>query len=208
VQIVTKSSIFDFNKDYWSKEKMNSSSQDHYLKSSQEESKEETLEKKESLVERMIRFARAVGHFARLLAGLMLDERVDKKAKIFVGAVLAYIIAPLDFIPELFSGLFGMLDDFVLTAFALDILLNWVDPKVVKEHWFGEEDLLTTIQKGMKNAEVLMPDAILKKIEAWIGKYAEKSLVPVLSKTPTAVVEADGKKTSRRKTSRSKKSES
>ena len=76
-----------------------------------------------------------------------------------------------------------MLDDFVLSAFALNVLLNWVDPKVVKAHWFGEEDLLTTIQKGLKNAEVLMPDAIMKKIEAWIGKYMEKALVPVVSRS-------------------------
>lgn len=161
---------------------------------------------KESIVERMIKFARTVGHFARLLGGLMLDERVDKKAKIFVAAVLTYIFAPLDFIPELFGGLFGMLDDFVLSAFALNVLLNWIDPKVVKDHWFGEDDLLTTIQKGIKNAEVLMPDAIMKKIEQWIGKYAEKALVPVIPHAPSPVIEVE--KHSRKRTTRSKKSES
>jgi uncharacterized membrane protein YkvA (DUF1232 family) len=184
---------------------MNSSSEDHYLMSSHDESAEEkSVEEKESIVERMMRFGRMVGHFARLLGGLMLDERVDKKAKIFVAAVLAYILAPLDFIPELFGGLFGMLDDFVLSAFALNVLLNWVDPKVVKDHWFGEGDLLSTIQKGLKNAEVLMPDAIMKKIEAWIGRYAEKSLIPVISRSTPPVVAEEKKRT--RKSS-SKKSE-
>lgn len=187
---------------------MNSSSEEHFLKSSQEESTEAvSVDDKESIIGRMMRFGRTVGHFARLLAGLMLDHRVDKKAKFFVGAVLAYIIAPLDFIPELFGGLFGMLDDFVLSAFALNVLLNWVDPKVVKAHWFGEEDLLTTIQKGLKNAEVLMPDAIMKKIEAWIGKYMDKALVPVVSRPTSPVVETEAKKSSRKKSSNTKKSE-
>jgi uncharacterized membrane protein YkvA (DUF1232 family) len=185
---------------------MNSSSEDHFLKSSQDERVEDvTVEEKESIVQRMVRFGRTVGHFARLLAGLMLDERVDKKAKIFVAAVLAYIIAPLDFIPELFGGLFGMLDDFVLSAFALNVLLNWVDPKVVNAHWFGEGDLLNTIKKGLKNAEVLMPDAIMKKIEAWIGRYVEKSLVPVVSRSSSPVVEVEPKKRARK--TRSKKPE-
>src|SRR5262245_37845179 len=183
---------------------MDSSSENHYLSSTHEPNEEHTKLNREGLVERLVRFARTVGHFARLLGGLMVDERVDKKAKIFAAAVLAYVIAPIDFIPELFGGLFGMLDDFVLSAFALNVLLNWIDPKVVKEHWLGEEDLLVTIQKGIKNAEVLMPDAIMKKIEAWIGRHVEKALVPVVPRSTTPVVE---EKKRGRKSSRAKKTE-
>jgi uncharacterized membrane protein YkvA (DUF1232 family) len=133
----------------------------------------------EPIREKLIRYARTVTHFARLLFGLMLDNRVDKKVKIFAGAVLAYILAPVDFIPEIFSGLFGMLDDFVLSAFALNVLLNWVDPAIVRSHWRGENDLLETVQKGMKNAEILVPEAIVKKIQLWIGRHVEKAIVPV-----------------------------
>lgn len=133
----------------------------------------------EPLRDRLIRYARTVAHFARLLIGLMLDPRVDRKVKIFVGSVLAYIFAPIDFIPELFSGLFGMLDDFVLSAFAINVILNWVDPAIVRSHWVGEKDLLETVQRGVKTAEVLVPEAIVKKIQAWIGRHAEKALVPV-----------------------------
>ena len=133
----------------------------------------------EPIRDRVVRYARTVTHFARLLIGLMLDSRVDRKAKIFVGAVLAYIFAPIDFIPELFSGLFGMLDDFVLSAFAINVILNWVDPAVVRSHWAGEQDLLETIQKGVKNAEVLVPEPIVKKIQMWVGRHMEKALVPV-----------------------------
>lgn len=119
---------------------------------------------------------KCVGNFARLLLGLLLDPRVDKKVKIFAGAVLAYIVSPADFIPELFTGIFGMLDDFVLSAFAVNIILNWVDPEIVRAHWHGEQDLLATVQRVMKNAEVFVPDGVLKKIEVWIGKHAGKAL--------------------------------
>jgi uncharacterized membrane protein YkvA (DUF1232 family) len=136
-------------------------------------------EEPERLQDRIWRYVKILGHFVRLLIGLMMDPRVDRKVKIFSGAVLAYIFAPIDFIPELFTGLFGMLDDFVLSAFALNIILNWVDPAIVRSHWQGEKDLLETVQKGMKNAEMLVPEPIVKKIQTWIGKHVEKALVPV-----------------------------
>ncbi|MCI0411413.1 DUF1232 domain-containing protein [bacterium] len=158
---------------------MNSSTEYEVPNSSSAGVKALTAGEPERIRERLIRYARTVMHFARLLIGLLMDSRVDKKVKIFVGAVLAYIFAPIDFIPEIFSGLFGMLDDFVLSAFALNVILNWVDPAIVRSHWVGEKDLLETVQKGMKNAEVLVPEPIVKKIQMWIGRHVEKALVPV-----------------------------
>ena len=128
------------------------------------------------MVQRALFYAVQVGHFARLLFELMMDARVDRKVKFFAGAVLAYIISPVDFIPEIFTGIFGYADDFVLSAFALNIILNWVDPEIVKEHWRGQGDLLATVQKVMQNAELLVPEGILKKIQLWIGKRAPKSV--------------------------------
>lgn len=142
-------------------------------------------EERERLKDRVWRYVRILGNFVQLLIGLMFDQRVDRKVKIFVGAVLAYVFSPVDFIPELFSGLFGMLDDFVLSAFALNVILNWVDPEVVRSHWRGEDDLLETVQKGMKTAELLVPEAIVKKIQSWIGRHAEKAVVKARKKPRT-----------------------
>jgi len=152
-----------------------------------------------SLWERAVYAAKHVGHFARLLLGLMTDDRVDRKVKVFVGAVLAYIFAPVDFIPELFSGLFGLADDFVLSAFALNVILNWVDPSIVKSHWKGDDDLLVTIQKGLKNAELLVPEAILKKIQTWIGKQTERAIVLSEAQPPAPVQQEERPKTKRKK---------
>ncbi|HSP06787.1 MAG TPA: DUF1232 domain-containing protein [Acidobacteriota bacterium] len=138
----------------------------------------------ETLKERAIRYVKELGYFVRLFFSLLLDERVDGKVKVFVASVLAYVISPVDFIPELFSGLFGMLDDFVLSAFALNVLLNWIDPEIIKSHWKGKSDLLVTVQKAMKNAELLVPDAILKKIEGWIGRHAAKAVATVVANPP------------------------
>jgi len=176
---------------------MESSSDDLSLVNSHSEEIQEQspMEQKETLLSRAIRYAKILAQFVRLLVGLMLDERVETKVKVFVGAVLAYVFAPVDFIPELFSGLFGVLDDFVLSAFALNVIVNWVNPEIVRSHWFGEKDLLSTIQKGIQNAELLVPDAILKKIEAWIGRHREKALVHM----KTAPALAKHKKTAKNK---------
>ena len=169
--------------------------------SHQEETSDQPVnEEKETIFHRTVRYARTVGHFAQLLTGLLLDPRVDKKVKIFAGAVLAYIVAPADFIPELFTGLFGMLDDFVLSTFALNVILNWVDPSVVNSHWRGEKDLLGTIQKGVQNAEMLVPDAIVKKIQQWIGKHTGQALVPVETTAPSAKKRSAGAKRSAKTT--------
>jgi uncharacterized membrane protein YkvA (DUF1232 family) len=164
-------------------------------------------EKRSWFVTRLIDAALTLRNFVYLLFGILLDDRVDKKVKIFVASVLTYIFAPLDFIPELFSGLFGIADDFVLAAFALNVLLNWIDPEIVNSHWRGKKDLLTTIQKGIKNAEILIPEAILKKIQSWIGQRAPEHAVVPVQPAPAAPVETEEPKTARKKRTRSRKSD-
>lgn len=143
------------------------------------EETEKPRRKTPRIVARLFEAVLVLRDFFLLLIGLLLDERVDRKVKIFVGSVIAYIISPIDFIPDLLGGLFGLADDFVLTAFALNVLMNWVDPEIVVSHWRGKKDLLSTVQKGIRNAEILVPEAILKKIQAWIGKRTPEGLVPV-----------------------------
>jgi uncharacterized membrane protein YkvA (DUF1232 family) len=161
------------------------------------------------IVARLFEAVLVLRDFFLLLIGLLLDERVDRKVKIFVGSVLAYILSPIDFIPDLLGGLFGMADDFVLTAFALNILMNWVDPEIVSSHWRGKKDLLSTVQKGIRNSEILVPEAILKKIQAWIGKRTPEGLVPVQPAPATAPVPESTEETTttkRKRTTRSRKS--
>jgi uncharacterized membrane protein YkvA (DUF1232 family) len=179
---------------------MNSAREEPFSENSNPEKIEEkTPMEQETLLQRVVRYSKSLTYFVQLLLGLMTDNRVDRKVKIFAGSVLAYVFAPVDFIPELFTGLFGMLDDFVLSAFALNVIINWVDPEIVRSHWRGEEDLLETIKKGIKNAELLVPDAILKKIQVWIGKHAERALVPVEAAPAVVSEEPKRRKTTRRK---------
>jgi uncharacterized membrane protein YkvA (DUF1232 family) len=172
------------------------------------EETEKPLRKTPRILARLFEAVLVLRDFFLLLIGVLLDERVDRKVKIFVGSVIAYIISPIDFIPDLLGGLFGLADDFVLTAFALNVLMNWVDPEIVTSHWRGKKDLLSTVQKGIRNSEILVPEAILKKIQAWIGKRAPEGLVPVqvAPATPPTPEQTETTPPKKKRTTRSRKS--
>jgi uncharacterized membrane protein YkvA (DUF1232 family) len=100
-----------------------------------------------------------------VLARLMLDKRVSIQSKAIAGAAVAYFITPLDLIPEVVTGAFGLLDDVVLAVYALRRILVDVDEQIVREHWSGDEDLLAVITRVIKAADELLGKKILKKLE-------------------------------------------
>jgi uncharacterized membrane protein YkvA (DUF1232 family) len=104
-----------------------------------------------------------------LVCRLAIDERVGKKKKIFVGAVIAYMIMPIDIIPDFFP-IIGQLDDLVLVILALNTLLNDLDKQIVLDNWSGHGDILQLIQTVMAQAESFLDKNILQKIKSWINK--------------------------------------
>ena len=76
-------------------------------------------------------------HYGRLLAGLVTDRRVPTLDKAFVGMALAYLILPLDFIPDYIPFL-GQVDDVYLMMLALKRLVESAGPRVLADHWTGD----------------------------------------------------------------------
>lgn len=58
--------------------------------------------------------------------------------------VVAYLLSPIDIIPDFLPGL-GQLDDLLILALALNQLLGAVPEAVLLEHWDGESDLLQLV---------------------------------------------------------------
>ena len=104
-----------------------------------------------------------------LITRLMLDPRIEGRHKVYMGAALAYVISPIDFISERRFGVVGYLDDLVIIVAALNILVNEADRAVVLEHWKGKEDLLATMQKVLGQADELLGKGRLDKILEAIG---------------------------------------
>jgi len=82
-----------------------------------------------------------------LLARLLRDPRVPLRSKIVAVAGLGYVLSPIDLVPEIFLGPFGLVDDLLVVGTALSQLLHDVHPDVVRSHWSGKGDALDAIQR-------------------------------------------------------------
>ena len=97
-------------------------------------------------------------NFVKLLTRLMRDSRVSMRRKAFIGAVLVYVISPIDLVPDFVIGI-GRLDDLVLVSLAVDHLMSGTDEEVVREHWDGTEDGLDLVRSVFGWAASIIPDS-------------------------------------------------
>lgn len=80
---------------------------------------------------------RQLPNYVRLLFGLLTDRRVAAIDKILVGAAIAYILTPLDLIPD-FIPFLGEVDDVFLLVLALQRLIANAGRSVVLQYWIGD----------------------------------------------------------------------
>lgn len=123
---------------------------------------------------KIVEYLLTLPDFFILLTRLGLDKRVTKVQKLFVAGIIGYIIMPIDLIPD-FIPIFGFVDDLVLVVYALNTMLNEIDPHIVKENWSGDGDVLELLQKITRTAEEFLDKKILKKIKRWIEKMGKNS---------------------------------
>jgi uncharacterized membrane protein YkvA (DUF1232 family) len=100
-----------------------------------------------------------------LLWRLVNDPRVNTKNKIALGGGLAYFLFPLDITPEAFFGPIGYLDDLIFGVLLLKKVLGDTDASVLREHWSGAEDILTTIEKILGSAESLIGSDLVARFK-------------------------------------------
>jgi uncharacterized membrane protein YkvA (DUF1232 family) len=86
--------------------------------------------------------------FTVLLARLLRDPRVPRRAKLVALFGIGYVLSPIDLLPALLLGPIGLLDDVVVATAALSRLINHVHPDVVRAAWPGQGDALDAIQRA------------------------------------------------------------
>ena len=97
----------------------------------------------------------------KLLTRLMRDPRVPIRRKAFIGAVLAYVVSPIDLIPDFVVGL-GRLDDIVLVSLAVDHLMQGASEQVILEHWDGSVDALDLVRSIFTWGAEILPPSVRK----------------------------------------------
>jgi uncharacterized membrane protein YkvA (DUF1232 family) len=111
------------------------------------------------------KYAGLAPQFAKLVGRLMKDPRVPARQKAILVVVGAYLVSPIDVVPDFIPGI-GMLDDLVIAAFALDQILNRVPEECVREHWDGDEDILAVVREVLDIASGRVPDWLKRRLTA------------------------------------------
>jgi uncharacterized membrane protein YkvA (DUF1232 family) len=78
-----------------------------------------------------------IPNFLRLLYGLITDSRVNGFDKLVVAGAIAYVLLPVDVIPD-FIPFLGEVDDVFLLILALQRLISNAGRAVVQAYWPGD----------------------------------------------------------------------
>jgi uncharacterized membrane protein YkvA (DUF1232 family) len=103
-----------------------------------------------------------------LLARLARDPQVPAGAKLVAASALAYVLSPLELLPELLLGPLGLIDDLLVVGAGASFLLNRVHPDLVRAHWPGQEDALE----------------LLQAVSSWAEQQLARGLVGLLGRLP------------------------
>ena len=108
--------------------------------------------------------------YLRLLGGLLTDRRVNTLDKLLVAGAMAYIVMPIDVIPD-FIPFLGEVDDLYLLLFALQRLIANTGRNVLYAHWTGPvEDLKDlNLQAAISAAAFFLPKRIRRRLRV-IGR--------------------------------------
>lgn len=87
---------------------------------------------------------RQIPDYLRLLGGLLVDRRVAIVDKLIVAGAIAYIVAPVDLIPDWIPFL-GEVDDVFLLITALQRLISNSGRRVLLDHWRGARSELSDL---------------------------------------------------------------
>ncbi|HJP85512.1 MAG TPA: YkvA family protein [Gemmatimonadaceae bacterium] len=109
-------------------------------------------------------------NFLRLLGGLMADRRVSNTDKLLVGGAIAYILLPMDFIPDYIPFL-GEIDDLFVLVLALQRLIANAPRSVLEDHWMGDPAQLRSmdLERVLVAAAFFLPRRVRRRLRT-IGR--------------------------------------
>lgn len=107
-------------------------------------------------------------NIVKLVGRLLKDPRVPRRAKITLGLAVAYVMSPIDLIPEVIPVV-GWADDVILMMFAIDSLIDRAGSEIVEEHWDGPGDLLGLVRDVVAISRNIVPKRLGQIIDRLSG---------------------------------------
>src|SRR5512140_2478235 len=81
---------------------------------------------------------RIIPDLARLVRALMADPATPRSAKLALVGLLAYLLTPIDLVPDFLPGI-GSLDDVIVAAVVLRWTARRIGPERLRADWPGDE---------------------------------------------------------------------
>jgi uncharacterized membrane protein YkvA (DUF1232 family) len=100
-----------------------------------------------------------------LLGKLVADPEVPALEKAILAGAVAYVVSPLDLIPD-FIPVLGQIDDLYLVALVLLRFVNRAGETKLREHWSGPEDIVQLLGKATRAAVAILPPRVRALVEA------------------------------------------
>ncbi|HEY0811529.1 MAG TPA: DUF1232 domain-containing protein [Longimicrobiales bacterium] len=117
------------------------------------------LGRKRSRKRSALNLLRELPNFLKLLVRLMRDGSVSKVDRALFGAVIAYVLLPIDLLPD-FLGFMGWVDDLFLIGISLNRLFQNAGADTLLEHWDGNPRALGYLLEGVEEIGELLPKNI------------------------------------------------
>ena len=120
------------------------------------------------------RLVRLVPRFMRLIVRLLRDSRVPALDRLIFGAVLAYIIAPIDLVPDFLAGI-GFADDLYLLGLALNRLFAGAGGRVLLENWDGDPADLARLVEGVDDIGSVLPGPVRGELQSSLRRVRRRA---------------------------------
>jgi uncharacterized membrane protein YkvA (DUF1232 family) len=106
---------------------------------------------------------RELPNFFKLVFRLLRDPAISAVDKWLFGAVAAYMLTPVDLLPD-FLGVIGWVDDLYLLGLALGRLLTSAGPRRLLRNWDGDPATLGYLVEGVEELGGLMPPGMRRTL--------------------------------------------
>ena len=95
--------------------------------------------------------------YARLIWGLVRDGRTPVHLKVLLAAALAYLVTPIDLVPDALPIL-GQADDLTVLLLVLDMFIANAPEEVRKEHWERARNGTARLDQDLERVRALLGD--------------------------------------------------
>ena len=106
---------------------------------------------------RMTRVVLRLPTYARIVWGLIRDPRTPIGLKALLAAALAYVVMPVDLIPDIIP-IIGQADDLTVLLLVLDLFIQNAPPEVRAEHSARARNGTADLDRDLARLRVLMGD--------------------------------------------------